>query len=91
MFDFSFAELLVICVVGLLVLGPKELPAVVRALRNVMRRIKQTTAALQAQINEVLDDDELQEAKKLIKGDDGTLYEAFDLSDIELDKKRDDG
>ncbi len=81
MFDFSFSELLLVMVVGLVVLGPDELPKVVRYVRNIIRQIKSASANIQQQVTELLDDEDLQRATKFIKGDDGKFYAAYDLSD----------
>ena len=81
MFDFSFSELLLVLVVGLVVLGPEELPKVVRYVRGVIRQIKSASANIQQQVTELLDDEDLQRATKFIKGDDGKFYAAYDLSD----------
>lgn len=79
MFDFSFSELLVICVVGLLVLGPKELPAVARTIRGFIRRCKQTSQSIQAQINGILDEEDIRQTTQMIKGDDGQYYESYQI------------
>jgi sec-independent protein translocase protein TatB len=81
MFDFSFSELLLVMVVGLVVLGPDELPKVVRYVRNIIRQVKSASANIQQQVTELLDDEDLQRATKFIKGDDGKFYAAYDLSD----------
>jgi sec-independent protein translocase protein TatB len=81
MFDFSFSELLLVMVVGLVVLGPEELPKVVRYVRGVIRKIKSASANIQQQVTELLDDEDLQAATKFIKGDDGKFYAAYKLSD----------
>jgi sec-independent protein translocase protein TatB len=81
MFDFSFSELLLVMVVGLVVLGPDELPKFVRYVRNIIRQVKSASANIQQQVTELLDDEDLQRATKFIKGDDGKFYAAYDLSD----------
>jgi Tat protein translocase TatB subunit len=85
-FDFSFGEMLVIAIVGLMVLGPKELPVVIRYVRGMVRSIKQTSNAIRAQIDEVLDAEEIRTTKKLIEGKNGELYEAFSLDDFQVEK-----
>ena len=79
MFDFSFGELLVVAVVGLVVLGPKEFPVVLRYLRGMMRSIRETSDALKQQMDEMLDMDEVRSATRFIKGEDGKLYQSFGL------------
>jgi sec-independent protein translocase protein TatB len=82
MFEFSLSELLVICVVALVVLGPKELPVVARTLRDAVRYVRRMSASVQSHINEVLDEDDRKGITNLIKGDDGKFYEAFNLDEI---------
>ena len=82
MFDFSFGEMLVVGIVGLLVLGPKELPVVIRYLRTIIRSMKETSNTIRAQIEEVLDADEIRAAQNLIQGNDGTLYKTFSLDEF---------
>ena len=79
MFDFSFGELLVVAVVGLLVLGPKEFPVVLRYLRGIIRSLRETSEALRAQVDEMLDMEDMRAATRFIKGEDGKLYESFGL------------
>ena len=85
MFDFSFNELLVIAAVGLLVLGPKELPTAARALRKMMRSVTAVTSSVKQQINDALDAEEMKEITDLVKGDDGTYYEAYTLDECPED------
>ncbi len=89
MFDLSFGELLVIAIVGLIIIGPKDLPVVARYLRNIFRSIRETTASIRQQMDEALDVEELRDATRMIEGDDGTLYESFDLEDtLSYDTRR---
>ncbi len=82
MFDFSFAELLVVAVVGLIVLGPEELPKVARYVRNIIRQIKSASANIQQQVTELLDDEDIKTATNFIKGDDGKFYATYDVPNI---------
>jgi Sec-independent protein translocase protein TatA len=86
MFDVAFSELLVVVAAGLVILGPDELTKVARQVREFVRGIRAHSSSLQQQINEILD--EVPNPTSLIKGDDGNLYEAFDLSDIINDSNK---
>lgn len=85
MFDFSFAELLVVMVVGLVVLGPDELPKAARYVRDIIRQVKSAGANIQQQVTEMLDDEDLKQASNFIKGDDGKFYAAYDTTIIKPD------
>lgn len=89
MFDFSFAEILVVVVVAVIFIGPKELPVVLRALARGMRWVKQTTRELKAAFDDLAQESGLGEAKKEVEreiswitGDDGKRYQAYDISDF---------
>ena len=51
MFDISWGKLVIIGVVALLVIGPKELPAVLRQLGPWMTKIRRMAAEFQGQFN----------------------------------------
>ena len=59
MFDIGFAELLIIGVVALLVLGPEKLPVAVKTCGMWMGRIKRSVTAIQHEISEELRVEEL--------------------------------
>ncbi|MDO6562452.1 Sec-independent protein translocase protein TatB [Amphritea sp. 1_MG-2023] len=59
MFDIGFAELLIIAVVGLVVLGPEKLPIAVRTVGLWVSKAKRTLSGIQSEINEELRLDEM--------------------------------
>lgn len=56
MFDIGWAELLLIAVVALLVLGPNEFPVVLRKLGRWAGMLRRQAAAWQAQLDAVTDE-----------------------------------
>jgi sec-independent protein translocase protein TatB len=56
MLDIGFSELLLIAVVALIVIGPKDLPAVVRHGAKFLREIREVYAGLKRQMTEVMDE-----------------------------------
>jgi len=64
MFDISWGKLVIIGVVALLVIGPKELPAVLRQLGQWMTRIRRMAAEFQGQFNEAMREAEMADLKK---------------------------
>lgn len=54
MFDIGFAELLLIAVVALLVLGPEKLPTAARTCGLWLGRLRRSVSSIQREINEEL-------------------------------------
>jgi sec-independent protein translocase protein TatB len=81
MFDFSWAELLLIGMVALVMIGPKELPAVLRTLGQWTAKLRRMAAELQNQFQEVMREAEIADLKK--RADEMTSqvrsYANFDL------------
>lgn len=59
MFDIGFAELLLIFIVGLLVLGPERLPAAIRTVSLWAGRIRRSFQGMKADIERELGADEI--------------------------------
>jgi len=57
MFDIGFAELLLVAVVALLVVGPERLPGTVRGVAVVLRRLKRQAGEIRREIERELDID----------------------------------
>jgi sec-independent protein translocase protein TatB len=63
-FDIGWAELVVIGVVALIAIGPKELPTVLRTLGQYMGKIKRMSSEFQSQFQEALREAELSDLKQ---------------------------
>ncbi|MBJ7537844.1 Sec-independent protein translocase protein TatB [Marinomonas transparens] len=61
MFDIGLAELLVVFVVGLLILGPERLPHAAKTAGLWIRKIRRSINSVQREINAQLDQEELQQ------------------------------
>jgi sec-independent protein translocase protein TatB len=66
MFDISWGELLIIGVVALIVIGPKELPGVLRTVGQWMAKVRRMAAEFQDQFREAMREAELEELKKKV-------------------------
>jgi len=66
MFDISWTEFLLIGVVALIFIGPKELPAVLRTLGQWTRRIRSMAADFQGQFQEAMREAEMADLKKQV-------------------------
>ena len=64
MFDISWSEFLLIGVVALIVIGPKELPAVMRTLGQWTRKIRGMATEFQNQFQEAIREAEMADLKK---------------------------
>jgi sec-independent protein translocase protein TatB len=67
MFDLSWTELLVIAVVAISVVGPKDLPRALRAMGRWTGKAKRMAREFQNQFNEALREAELDTVKKEIE------------------------
>src|SRR5258708_5078536 len=66
MFDIGWGELLVIGVVALVAIGPKELPTVLRTLGQWMAKLRRMAAEFQGQFQEAMREAEMSDLKKQV-------------------------
>jgi len=66
MFDISWTEFLLIGIVALVVIGPKELPGVMRTLGQYTRKIRGMAAEFQNQFQEAMREAEMADLKKSV-------------------------
>src|SRR5579862_3152686 len=66
MFDISWSEFLLIGIVALIVIGPKELPAVMRTIGQWTRKIRSMAADFQRQFERELRETEFADLKKQV-------------------------
>jgi sec-independent protein translocase protein TatB len=64
MFDIGWSELVVIGVVALIAIGPKELPGVLRTVGQYMGKIRKMAAEFQGQFQEAMREAEMADLKK---------------------------
>jgi sec-independent protein translocase protein TatB len=64
MFDIGWSELLVIGIVALVVIGPKELPGVVRAVAQNIGKLRRMASDFQNQFTDAMREMELADLKK---------------------------
>jgi sec-independent protein translocase protein TatB len=85
MFDFSWSELLLIGIVALIFIGPKELPGVLRTLGQWMSKIRRMAGEFQNQFHDAMREAELADLKKEVDemAAQAAVYSNFDpLSDV---------
>ena len=64
MFDIGWSELVVIAVVALIAIGPKELPGVLRMVGQWMAKARKMAGEFQGQFNEAMREAEMEDVKK---------------------------
>jgi sec-independent protein translocase protein TatB len=67
MFDIGWSELLVIAVVAIVVVGPKELPKLMRGFGHYAGKLRRAAAEFQRQFEEAMRESEIDEVKKAIE------------------------
>lgn len=64
MLDFSWSEFLVVIIVAVIAIGPKQLPEVLYGLGRVFRRLQYMRYALTRQFDDFMDQSDLQDLRK---------------------------
>ncbi|WP_210202563.1 Sec-independent protein translocase protein TatB [Alsobacter soli] len=68
MLDIGWGEFVVIGVVALVVIGPKELPGVLRTVGRTVGKVKRLAGEFQGQFQDAMREMELEEARKTVEG-----------------------
>lgn len=66
MFDFGWGELVLIGIVALIAIGPKELPGALRAIGQWMGKLRRMASEFQGQFQEAMREAEMTELKKQV-------------------------
>jgi len=66
MFDIGWGKIIIIAVIALIVIGPKELPAVLRTVGQWMGKIRRMAAEFQNQFQEAMREAEMADLKKSV-------------------------
>jgi sec-independent protein translocase protein TatB len=82
MFEIGWSELLVIGVVALIAIGPKELPGVLRSAGQWIGKIRRMAAEFQGQFQEALREVEMADLKKQVDEATSGLDTKFDPLDM---------
>jgi sec-independent protein translocase protein TatB len=67
MFDIGWSELLVIAVVAIIVVGPKDLPKLMRGFGHYAGKLRRAAADFQRQFEEAMRESEIEEVRKAIE------------------------
>ena len=95
MFDIGWSELLVIGVVALIAIGPKELPGVLRMVGQWMGKIRRMASEFQGQFQEAMREAEMEDIKKQVDdmtstATNVTSFDPLDSVRKEVDAMRDE-
>jgi sec-independent protein translocase protein TatB len=98
MFDFSFGELSLVALVAILVVGPKDLPKVMRAIGRWVGKFRGISDEFRAGMHSAMREMEMhglqEDAKqviedvKYIRDDAGNLQPVYDISDFLDERER---
>jgi sec-independent protein translocase protein TatB len=90
MFDIGWSELLVIGVVALVVIGPKEWPGVVRTIAQNIAKLRRMASDFQGQFTDAMREMELadlkKDAEKLISDATSTISDPIEQANEEVQK-----
>lgn len=75
MFDIGWTEILIIAVVAIIVVGPKDLPRMLRSLGRYAGQLKRTAGEFRSQFDEAVRESELDELRS-------SLQDATDMNPI---------
>src|SRR4051794_23470233 len=87
MFDISWGKLVIIGVVALIVIGPKELPTVLRTVGQWMTKIRRMASEFQGQFQEAMREAELSELKKQVDAANDMTRGMGDFNPLETARK----
>jgi len=88
MFDISWGKLVIIGVVALLVIGPKDLPMVLRTVGQWMTKIRRMASEFQGQFQEAMREAEMTDLKKQFDDTTSAVKSAFDTTDIKNEMEK---
>ena len=82
MFDLGGGELLVIGIIALIVIGPKELPGLLRTIGQALGKLRRMAADFQGQFSDAMKEADLGETQKILTDLHSTVRSKFDISKI---------
>lgn len=83
MFDIAWSELIIIAVVALIAIGPKELPGVLRMVGQWMGKARRMAAEFQGQFNDAMREAELTDLKKQVDDIGNSIQASTNFDPIE--------
>ncbi len=87
MFDITSSKLLILGIVALLVIGPKDLPALLRTIGKYVGIIKRHAADFRAQFDEAMRESELAELRKEVEKVGSETEATLRSAEVSIDKE----
>jgi sec-independent protein translocase protein TatB len=87
MFDFSFAELMVIMVVALIVIGPERLPKVARTLGHLWGRAQRYVNGVKADIERDMAVEEFRQLQQKVQAEASTMEQSVKQAVLTADQQ----
>jgi len=88
MLDFAWSEFLVVIIVAVIVIGPKQLPEVLYGFGRIVRRLQYLRFAMSKQFEDFMEQADLNEIRNFKKTSfDMALHNRVDEEDMEEEKK----
>ena len=91
MFDIGWSELLIIGVVALIAIGPKELPGVLRTVGQWMGKVRRMASEFQGQFQEAMREAEMADLKKQVDEMTDAAYDFTNFDPLDSVQKDIDG
>ena len=66
MFDFAWSEIALIGVVALVAIGPKDMPAAIKAVTNMIKKARRMAGEFQTHVDEMLREADLDEVRRQV-------------------------
>jgi sec-independent protein translocase protein TatB len=86
MFDLGFSELVVVVVLAVILLGPQEIPRVMRMMGRIVRRIQYVRYAFSQQFEEFMRENDLDDIRKSVNFED-RKYDPKDIDEAAADEE----
>jgi sec-independent protein translocase protein TatB len=67
MFDFSWSEIMVIGVVALIAIGPKDMPVAIRAITRVLKKMRRMAGEFQHHVDDMMREADLQDVQSTFR------------------------
>ena len=81
MLDFGFFELLFIMIIGILVIGPKEIPQMMVGLGRIIRRLQYVRFSMSQQFEDFMREHDLQDIRDSVNFEAGHVYGERDFDE----------